>query len=113
AGLLFIMELRNWTHEETVDAYMFNVDIQFALNLGPDNQSLCRRTLARYIRLFREDELAQQVMVDDTNELIQRLELDVSKQRLDSTHLHSNMARFGRIKLMATAIARFLTQSGD
>ena len=110
AGLLFIMEFRNWSHEEAVDAYMFNVDIQYALNLVPENQSLCRRTLARYVQLFREDDLAQQIMIEVTGELIQRLELDVSKQRLDSTHVHSNMARFGRIKLMATAIRRFLTQ---
>ena len=32
AGLLFIMEFRNWTHEEAADAYMFNIDAQYALN---------------------------------------------------------------------------------
>ena len=46
AGLLFIMEFRNWTHEEAADAYMFNIDSQYALNLQPENQSLCRRTIA-------------------------------------------------------------------
>jgi hypothetical protein len=45
-----------------------------------------------------------------TSKLVEMLELDVSKQRLDSTHIESNMAKFGRIKLMATAIKRFLTQ---
>ena len=28
AGLLFIMEFRDWTHEEAADAYMFNADLQ-------------------------------------------------------------------------------------
>jgi len=28
AGMLFIMEFRNLTHEEATDAYMFNMDIQ-------------------------------------------------------------------------------------
>ena len=110
AALLFVMEFRNWTHEEAADAYMFNVDLQYALNLRPENQSLSRRTIERYISLFREDELAQNIMVDVTTELVNLLHLDVSKQRLDSTHIHSNMAKFGRIKLMATAIRRFLTQ---
>lgn len=41
AGLLFIMEFRNWTHEEAADAYMFNIDAQYALNLQPERQSLC------------------------------------------------------------------------
>jgi hypothetical protein len=110
AGLLFIMEFRDWTHEEAVDAYMFNVDLQYALNLKPENQSLCRRTLERYILLFRNDELAQEIMHDVTAELVKLLDLDVSKQRLDSTHIESNMAKFGRIRLMATAVRRFLVQ---
>ena len=110
AGLLFIMEFRDWTHEEAADAYMFNVDLQYALNLKPENQSLCRRTLERYIALFRNDELAQEIMHDVTAELVKLLDLDVSKQRLDSTHIESNMAKFGRIRLMATAARRFLVQ---
>lgn len=110
AGLVFVMEFRDWTHEEAADAYMYNVDLQYALNLRPDGQSMCRRTIERYIKLFREDDLAQQIMQDVTVELVKRLELDVSKQRLDSTHIESNMAKFGRIKLMATAIRRFLVQ---
>ena len=110
AALLFVMEFRDWTHEEAADAYMFNADLQYALNLRPENQSLCRRTIERYITLFREDELAQNIMIDVTAELVGLLDLDVSKQRLDSTYIHSNMAKFGRIKLMSTAIRRFLTQ---
>jgi Transposase DDE domain/Transposase domain (DUF772) len=110
AGLLFIMEFRDWTHEEAADAYMFNADLQYALNLKPENQSLCRRTLERYISLFRSDDLAQEIMHDVTAELVKLLDLDVSKQRLDSTHIESNMAKFGRIRLMATAARRFLVQ---
>ena len=110
AGLLFIMEFRNLTHEEAADAYMFAVDVQYALNLQPENQSLCRRTIERYIKLFRDDDMAQSIMHDVTAELVQLLELDVSKQRLDSTHIESNMAKFGRMKLMATTIRRFLVQ---
>jgi hypothetical protein len=110
AGLLFIMEFRDWTHEEAADAYMFNVDLQYALNLKPEHQSLCRRTLERYIALFRSDELAQEIMHKVTAELVERLDLDISKQRLDSTHIESNMARFGRIRLMATAVRRFMVQ---
>ena len=110
AGLLFIMEFRDWTHEEAADAYMFNVDLQYALNLKPEHQSLCRRTLERYIALFRSDELAQEIMHKVTAELVERLDLDISKQRLDSTHIESNMAKFGRIRLMATAVRRFMVQ---
>jgi hypothetical protein len=110
SGLLFIMEFRDWTYEEAVDAYMFNADTQYALNLKREGQSLSRRTLERYIALFRENEPAQEVMHTVTAELVKLLELDVSTQRLDSTHIESNMAKFGRIRLMATAVRRFLVQ---
>ena len=104
------MESRNLTHEEAADAYMFGVDVQYALNLQPENQSLCRRTIERYGKLFRDDDMAQAIMHDVTAELVQLLELDVSKQRLDSTHIESNLAKLGRMKLMATTIRRFLVQ---
>ncbi|MGD0039542.1 MAG: hypothetical protein ABSE84_03830, partial [Isosphaeraceae bacterium] len=35
-----------------------------------------------------------------------KLELDISCQRLDSTHVFSHMASFGRTKLMAVAVKR-------
>ena len=38
------------------------------------------------------------------------MELNVSQQRLDSTHVFSHMAMFGRVNLMAVAIKRCLTQ---
>jgi hypothetical protein len=52
AGLLFIMEFRDWTHEEAADADMFHVDVQCALNLQPEQQSLCRRTIECDLVLF-------------------------------------------------------------
>lgn len=110
AGLLFIMEFRNWTAEEAAEAYMFHTDLQFALNLEPALQSMCARTIERYRKHFREDEVAALVFERVTRTLVEQLELNVAKQRLDSTHVFSNMASFGRTQLMGVAIKRFLTQ---
>jgi hypothetical protein len=71
---------------------------------------MCDRTFERHRRIFLEDELAGQVMEDVTMRLVDLLDLDVRKQRLDSTHVFSNMATFGRTHMMAVAIKRFLTQ---
>ena len=60
--------------------------------------------------MFRDDELAIPVFQDVTTRLAEKLELDITCQRLDSTHVFSHMASFGRTKLMAVAIKRFLTQ---
>ena len=110
AGLLFLQEFQNWTIPEAVEAYLFRTDIQFALNLEPGCDQMCERTLERYRALFLEDEGAGQIMQNITDRLIDLLELDIRKQRLDSTHVFSNMASFGRTRLMAVTIKRFLTQ---
>src|SRR5271156_441829 len=110
AGLLFLQEFQNWTVPNAVEAYLFRTDIQFALNLEPGRDEMCERTLERYRALFLDDECAGQIMQDVTDRLIDLLETDISRQRLDSTHVFSNMASFGRTRLMAVAIKRFLTQ---
>ncbi len=79
------------------------------MNLEP-GAAVSARTVERYQKLFREDDLAARVFEEVTTRLIKALDLDVSRQRLDSTHVFSHMASFGRTKLMAVAIKRFLTQ---
>lgn len=96
AGLLLIKEFMNWTNERTADSYMFDVSVQYALNLKPHQQSMCERTVERYNKLFREDELASKIMQQVTIKLVELLELDVSRQRLDSTHVQSNIAPSGK-----------------
>lgn len=41
AGLIFLMEFRDWSQEKAVDSYMFRFDILYALNLYPGGQDLC------------------------------------------------------------------------
>jgi len=110
AGLIYLQEFNNWTTAAAVEAYLFRTDVQYALNLEPGCDQMCERTLERYRQIFVNDELAGRVMEDVTTRLVALLELDVSKQRLDSTHVFSNMATFGRTRLMAVTIKRFLTQ---
>ncbi len=109
AGLVFLADFFDWTAQEAAEAYIFRSDVQYALNLEP-GVAVSSRTVERYQKLFRDDELAAQVFHDVTTRLAEKLELDISRQRLDSTHVFTHMASFGRTKLMAVAIKRFLTQ---
>jgi hypothetical protein len=109
AGLVFLADFHGWTAQQAAEAYMFHTDVQFALNLEPGAQ-VSSRSVERYQKLFRADDMAAEVFARVTAELTAKLELDVTRQRLDSTHLYSHMATFGRTKLMAVAIKRFLTQ---
>jgi Transposase DDE domain len=109
AGLVFLADFFDWTADEAAEAYIFRSDVQYALNLEP-GVAVSARTVERYQKLYRDDELAARVFHDVTTRLAKALELDIARQRLDSTHVFSHMASFGRTKLMAVAIKRFLTQ---
>ena len=109
AGLVFLADFFGWTAQEAVETYIFRSDVQYALNLEP-GVTVSTRSVERYQKMFRDDELAISVFQDVTTRLAEKLELDITCQRLDSTHVFSHMASFGRTKLMAVAIKRFLTQ---
>ena len=49
-------------------------------------------------------------MHEVTCRLVELLELDITRQRLDSTHVFCNMASFGRTRLLGVTVKRFLTQ---
>lgn len=110
AGLILLMEFRNWTKAQAVEAYSFHLNVQYALNLEPVAHDLSVRTLERYQRYFEQDELAQRVLHDVTTRLVEVLGIRIDQQRLDSTHVFSDMAQLGRTRLMGVAIKRFLTQ---
>ena len=109
AGLVFLADFFGWTAEEAAYYYMLHIDVQFALNVESQAEC-CQRTVERYRELFIDDELAAKTFDRVTATLVEALELNVTQQRLDSTHVHSHMATFGRTKLMAVTLKRCLTQ---
>jgi hypothetical protein len=110
AGLILIAEFRNYTVEETADAYTYDASIQYALDVRRDQQYICPRSIDNYRKLFREDELAQSVFLDVTATIVKELDLNIEKQRCDSTHVLSNMAISSRYQLLATTVKRFLNE---
>ena len=110
AGLLLIQEFMDWTKDEALDAYSFSMNVHYALNLEPVTHDISKRTLERYMRLCEENGVAKATMDAITVKLVEVLGIRIDKQRLDSTHIFSDMASFGRTRLMGVAIKRFLTQ---
>ena len=110
AGAVFLKEFLNLTIEQAVERYLFDSQWHYALNIVPNTASLSHASIERYARWFVEDDLATDLFQRVTSALIEALDLNVSRQRLDSTHVFSDMATFGRSKLMGVTIKRFLTQ---
>jgi hypothetical protein len=109
-GLIFIKYFMGWTDEETALQYMTNFAIQYALNVECDRVSLSSRTLQRYIQYVRKEKVAEESMIKITAMLLDKLNIRIQEQRLDSTHVFSNMAVFSRRQLCFKINQRFLIQ---
>jgi Transposase DDE domain/Transposase domain (DUF772) len=111
AGALFLKEMFDLTIAQAVAHYVFDGQWHYALNLVPTEVSMSHSTIERYMSLLAsDDEVFLDIFERVTAKLVQALELDVTRQRLDSTHIFSDMASFGRTRLMGVAIQRFLVQ---
>ncbi len=107
-GLLLLRDFYNWTVPQTFEAVLFRSDVQYALNLEPGFE-VCQRTLERYLARMQDDDgLAEELMQTVTDKLARLLELSVVQLRLDSTHVLSDMASFGRTRMMGVTTKRFL-----
>lgn len=110
AGLVFLQEFNDWDDATAAQAYEGYQNVRFALGLTPGVSELSVRTLQRYRRYLIDEDSAMEVFVDITQKLAKIMNLKIESQRLDSTHVFSNMARFGRTQLMGVMIKRFLVQ---
>jgi len=109
AGIVFLADFFGWTNLQTIEKFQFRIDVKYALNADP-GYDFSLRSLERYQQHFRKHDLAAKVFASVVNTLAEHMEIDVARQRLDSTQVFSNMATFGRTRLLATAIKRFLTR---
>lgn len=119
-ALLLIREFQGWTVPQTHEALLFRTDIQFALNLEPGAE-ITQRTIERYIaRLQSNENFSEEIFAKVTDTLLKSMEIKVKKQRLDSTHVLSDMANLGRAQMIGVALRRFFhklekhdSQSGE
>lgn len=102
SGLILFQEWHGWTDDEAVRRYNYDLSIQYALNVDGSYREVSLRTLQRYQRKFRDDQLGSMVFEKITTQLIYELGICVDKQRLDSTHVFSNMALWGRWRISSS-----------
>ena len=109
-GLLLMMEYFGWSLSQTRLNYMVDLGVQYALNIESDAVELSERTLHRYLDWLRKKDFMQEAMSLVTASLLKELNLDIREQRVDSSHVFSNMAAWSRKQLMFNMIHRFLKQ---
>ena len=121
-GLMIIQQTEDLSDEEAARQFAFNIQWHYALNITGNSDKACY-ICPKTIWTMR-DQLSQPIL-DKTgkpmpkngydvifetvaDKLAKVFEVDVTKQRLDSTHIFSNMRHLGRIGLFAATIEKFL-----
>jgi len=110
-GAMILQQMHDLSDEEAQRALAFNLDWHYALDITDDSDAstyISERTLRNYRRIILEENLAPVVFDALTDRLLKKFGVDVSTQRLDSTHIQSNMRKLGRVRLLTTTIRKFL-----
>jgi hypothetical protein len=114
-GVLILKEMFDLTDEAALDRFEFDTSWQYALEVDPEEAHLCQKTLHNFrVKMSAaeaEGVLTYSVLFDEiVRAIIQDKGLKVGKQRLDSTHIRSNMAVLTRLGLFTQTITSFLKQ---
>ena len=112
-GLCLLQELNNFTDEEALDAFQFDKRWQHALAVGiEEDPYLSRRSLVEFRRrLALKDpamELMRGIFERISNAAINKIGLSFSEQRVDSTHIASNIHTKSRLDLFQKTIKYFM-----
>ena len=109
AGAVVLQQFFDLTDDETVSELAFNQQWHFALEcFNEDDQVICSKTLWNMRKNIVNLCLDKVFFSAATKRFIDKFEIDTGLQRIDSVHVHSNMARIGRIRLLARTLIKFL-----
>ena len=111
-GLCILQELNGLSDQEALDAYGFDTRWQYALDVTAEEAYLSRRSLvefrSRLVRVDPEMTMMRSVFNRIAQTAIERMGIRVAEQRLDSTHIQSNIHSKGRLSLFMDVIGVFL-----
>lgn len=108
-GACVLQQFFDLTDEETRDQLSFNQQWHYALDvLDQEDQIISLKTLWTCRFLLLNDDLAKPIFNAVTDYLADFFDVDPKLQRLDSVHIHSNMACLGRTRLLSRTCTKFL-----
>ena len=111
-GLCLLQELNSLSDQQALDAYGFDIRWRYALDVSDDDAYLSRRSLVEFRRRLavKDPDMAtmRTVFKGISKTAIKRLGLSTSEQRVDSTHIVSNICTRGRLDLFQKTIGHFI-----
>jgi hypothetical protein len=117
-GLCLLQELNSLSDQQALDTFSFDIRWRYALDVSDDEDYLSRRSLVEFRRrLAAKDpdmKLVRNVFDNIRDSAIKKLGLSARDQRLDSTHIISNIRIRGRLDLFSNTLSVFLKSlNGD
>jgi len=109
-GLHLLKEWNDLTDEQVLDNLEYNLQWHYALGIESDTAHTCQKTLHNFRVLLMSNERAQQVFEDVTLGLAKIDGIGLGRQRLDSTHIISNIAVLTRLSLFVETVTNFLKE---
>ena len=110
-GVLLLAEMHDLDDQSALDALVFDVRWQHALDVTVDGAYLSRRSLVEFRRRLveRDPEMMRVRRVFDRigEEALGNLGVSTSEQRLDSTRITSNIRITGRVALFRRTLEHF------
>jgi hypothetical protein len=109
-GALLLKEMNDLTDAETVGALDYDLRWQVALDLEPEETHVCQKTLHNFRAKIMASDRGRLLFEQMTAKIIHALGVSTERQRLDSTHITSNVARLTRLGLFCETARVFLKE---
>jgi len=103
-GVIILQQSLDLTDDETLCQLAFSEQWHYALDItspSDDATYMSPKTLWNMRKIVTDNELDSIIFNQTTDTLAKAFNVDISKQRLDSVHIRSNMRSLGRIRIFA------------
>lgn len=111
-GLCLLQEIKTMSDQQALDAFGFDVRWRYALDVHDDQAYLSRRSLVEFRRrLVTQDPdmtRLRGLFERISKRAIKQLNVSTGQQRLDSTHIVSNIRTRSRLDLFASTLTVFI-----
>jgi len=110
-GALVLQQSFDFTDEEAVQQYAFNIQWHYALNITEESDTakyISLKTLWNSRNIVSDNGLEDEIFTSGTDRLAEVFKVNPDNQRIDSVHIKSNMRRLGRIGIFSETIHKFL-----
>jgi hypothetical protein len=107
-GLCILKEMHSLTDQEVLGSLEFDLRWQYAFDINAFEGHICQKTLHNFRTLVTSNNKARELFAGITDKIIETAALSTEKQRLDSTHIISNMSNLSRLALFVRTIEGFV-----